>query len=122
MKIYTTIAVDNGLCCTQAHLTEKGAIIHAITHLFVYSEIESSKDLASFLTKSHAIMYRYLDQEESTTGIIKALKEDITLNKPLDLSERSNKDLRILLKILSDEIDYRDLGIMVKVDNSELQL
>ena len=49
-----------------------------------------------------------------------ALK-DITF-KPLDLSETNNKDLRLLLEVLNTEIDYLDLGIMVKVDNSELQL
>ncbi len=122
MKIYTMLDVNQGLCSMHAHLTEKGAIIHAITNLFVYLEIKTTTDLESFLTKSCTSLHLYLYREEVIAGVIKALKEDITLNKPLDLSERSNKDLRILFKFLSDEIDYLDLGIMVEVDNSELQL
>ncbi len=117
MMIYTMLDVEQGLCSTQAHLTEKGALIHAITNLFVYLEIRSAIDLESFLKKGDPL--RRFPVQYNPEAII-ALK-DITF-KPLDLSETNNKDLRLLLEVLNTEIDYLDLGIMVKVDNSELQL
>lgn len=114
MMIYTMLDVSQGLCSMHAHLTEKGAIIHAITNLFVYLDIETPADLESLLTE-FANLYR-----ECTPEISRALK-DIKF-KPLCLSEKNNKELRILFKILSDQVEYLDLGIMVEVDNSELQL